>query len=955
MTVRAGLIAISLILVAALIISLYAGAVQLGVVPQGATSGNLSVSASGNPVNPGIYGVNVRSNDPEPTNAATLISQTPISYLRYPGGIIGERENLTTNAVYNYGGGQSTATFTTSSFINLCIQTGCKAIIQLPLEINSPSTAAFEVNFIEADLHFRPAYWELGNEPGGWSCFNSAWTKWPAGCNGGTDSIDFAQETKLYIAAVRSVDPSAQFVGLGGTGAGSGNNVQWITPLEEVNGPNLAAISIHSYVDGSGPAAATLSGFFSGLSSQYAVPNILLQARQAILAVCSTCSTQVFITEMGSANGGGSYGQYIGTYYDALFLAAEITEGLNFQAQDINAFAWNQQSAGFWNGQSVGPKETLYSTILSLMGTTEYNATVSGSPGVYTASTEQGGYTQVLIVNTNGATANVALAGSQLPTVNPTATLWAWTSSASTGQRLGEHERNGGPPGVLARASDRPRGDCLRNRHLWIQFAPPDFRSYVLRHPFGMARGGLPTDPRRSGRVVASGLVETGLDSPGRRCSDPLRLFDSGGGQLNLKAVIVFIGSILSVTILVGIALLLGVNVTLLNTAQPAPLSMLVDGQAGAPLSVAIGSSLAVVVTGGVTGGTAVLCTSLSSIPNSPDCYTVIDNGRFDSTGKWTVGNPPVNAPQASYTYWLFASYKPNDPSWTGASYSNAVEIQALGTTNVAFYINGAPLKPTFGNNTVAPISAITNYPNSQLTLQEAWVYPCSMGLGQQSFTTNSNGFWETNQTFSYPSACPGVRYATLQAWVTVGGFTTGKLSIYVYYTSPVNRLPATPPAPTNLTAMPELSNQGSSGVQLRWTQSPGGNTILNDSLYYGPSCSQFSRVVSLGVSTSYVLVSPPAGPYCFEVTSWNVAGESSPSNTAGICVQSLSCSISNQTGPGSSLPPLGFGIPGSLSLQLIGGIGLIAAGTVVVGLMRHLYIGGAVIVLGVFLVFLIP
>ena len=429
---RPGVIAIVLVLVALLVFSLYAGFVQLGVVPAGPTNGNLTVSGTGSPVNAGVYGLNVRNDDPLPTNPSQLLSSTPSTYLRWPGGILGEKTDAVNNTVYQYGGGSAPATVTTQQFISLCISINCKAIIQLPLEIDSPGTAAYEVSYIEHQLGFRPAYWELGNEPAGWSCFGVLWKNWGSACSGGSGGPSaFAQETKQYIQAVRNVDPTAQFIGLGGTGQGSGNNVEWITPLEQVNGPNLAAISIHSYVDGGGPAEATLSGFFSGLASQYALPNILIQARQAISVACSTCNTQVFVTEMGSANGGGSYGQYIGTYYDALFLAAEITQGLNFQAGDINAFAWNQQSSGWWNGATTGPKQTLYANILSLLGSTELNATVSSSQGVYTASTDGGGYTQVLIVNTNSAQASVNLAGSNLPDLNPVSTLWTWTSSSN--------------------------------------------------------------------------------------------------------------------------------------------------------------------------------------------------------------------------------------------------------------------------------------------------------------------------------------------------------------------------------------------------------------------------------------------------------------------------------------------------------------------------------------------
>jgi len=428
---RVGLAIVAVVLLVLLVASLYAGFFQLGIVPAGPVSGDLKISGpkTGTPIAPGFWGINVRSIDSSPSNTAQLLGATPMNYWRYPGGIVGERMDYSTDTIYGYGGGTSTPGFALPDFISACLSSGCHAILQLPLEINSPSTGAKEVQFVENNLGFKPAYWELGNEPGGWSCFGVPWANWGSACIGGTDPGTFAQVTKNYISAVRGVDPTAQFIGLGGTGQGSGNNVQWITPLEQVDGPNLAAISIHSYVDGSGPPAATLSGFFSGLASTHDLPNILSEARGAITSACHTCSTQVFVTEMGSANGGGSYGQYLGTYYDALFLAAEITEGLNSRAANLDPFAWNVGSGGFLNGQTPGPKYVLASVVFSKLGTTQLNSTVGGASGVYTVATFTSSATQVLAVNTNTAsTANIALAGSGLPSTN-SATLWTWTSS----------------------------------------------------------------------------------------------------------------------------------------------------------------------------------------------------------------------------------------------------------------------------------------------------------------------------------------------------------------------------------------------------------------------------------------------------------------------------------------------------------------------------------------------
>jgi hypothetical protein len=418
-------------LVAILALSSYGGLAEMGLISQTVPGGSATLGKAATPVPGAFWGVDVRSSDPEPSNAAALLRATPYTVLRYPGGIVGERDDLSTDTIYSYGGGSSHASFGTSAFVQLCEAISCRAIIQLPLEIDSPSTAVKEVQYVEGTLGFHPAYWELGNEPAGWSCYGVAWANWGSACTGGTSPSAFASESLAYAQAVRAVDPSAQFVGLGGTGQGSGQNVRWIQPLEEVAGHYLAAISIHSYVDGSGPAVATLQGFFGGLSSQYALPFVIQQAQSTIAAACATCATEVFVTELGSANGGGSYAQYIGGFDDAVFYAAEITQGLDFGAGNLDEFAWDIGSTGIVDSSGATyAKYTLASDLLSRMGSSEVNASVSGASNVFAAATEGNGATQLLVVNANAAGTSVSLAGSGLPS-DASATEYYWSGSGA--------------------------------------------------------------------------------------------------------------------------------------------------------------------------------------------------------------------------------------------------------------------------------------------------------------------------------------------------------------------------------------------------------------------------------------------------------------------------------------------------------------------------------------------
>ncbi|MGD1100203.1 MAG: hypothetical protein ABR888_07695 [Thermoplasmata archaeon] len=399
-----------------------------------ATPAQLKVSGAETPVSAAFYGVGIQVGTPLSSDTASLLSGTPIHYIRFPDGKSGDRMDLVNGTLYTPGEANATQpAVTLPDFISACEAIDCQAIIQLPLEIDSPGTAAYEVNYIENSLHFDPAYFELGNEPGGWTCYGTPWADWGSGCTGGTDPTTYAQEVGTYISAVRAVDPSAQFVGLGGTGSGNSNDSSWIAPLEEEDGHNLAAISIHSYVDDHipSPDTVTLSNFFTGLSSPSSIPNILTSARQAVRAACPTCSTQVFVTEMDAVSGGQPLGSYLPTFYNGVFFAAEVTQGLNFQASNIDPFTWESEESGLITSSGPAARYTVESAFLSRLGPDEFNATVNIS-GVYVAVTGGNGSTELLLVNTNTSTSvNVLLTSSGLG-LSGVADLWTWTSSESS-------------------------------------------------------------------------------------------------------------------------------------------------------------------------------------------------------------------------------------------------------------------------------------------------------------------------------------------------------------------------------------------------------------------------------------------------------------------------------------------------------------------------------------------
>ncbi|MGC2289838.1 MAG: hypothetical protein WA688_08290, partial [Thermoplasmata archaeon] len=95
------------------------------------------------PISPEFWGVNVavaqRFND---TDAAS-VAATPVTYLRFPGGTLAEEYNYTTGVLTENNGTQIQATTSTPEFVKACHQMGCEAILQLPAEIDQPSTAAY--------------------------------------------------------------------------------------------------------------------------------------------------------------------------------------------------------------------------------------------------------------------------------------------------------------------------------------------------------------------------------------------------------------------------------------------------------------------------------------------------------------------------------------------------------------------------------------------------------------------------------------------------------------------------------------------------------------------------------------------------------------------------------------------------------------------------------------------
>jgi hypothetical protein len=381
-----------------------------------------------------IWGVDLRPEYRVGSATTAEVQGTPITYVRWPGGAIADRFNMSTGAVYFP---SSTAPTNESEFVTWCRSVGCQAILQVPGEIDSPSTAAWEVAYTEHRLGFSPAYWEIGNEPGLWTHFGQPWSAWKSSRTSTATPQTYAELVHQYIAAMRAVDPSIRIIGLPGVGLGAYFDPAWISSTVAVNGPNLSAVAIHVYPAQSGPSHPTLSAFFASLSGRSSISVRMVADDQAIAAACPTCGPiAVFVTELGSGSqGGGSWGSYMSGYPEVPFVAAELSQAVasNVTSTELYCLEGTYSGSLFGPTGRAHPLDLLYADLLSHLGPVGIATGVSGPvSGVYAIGSEpaNGSSASVMVVNTNVTSSVVLnLTGPGFPAAG-SYSLWWWNSSS---------------------------------------------------------------------------------------------------------------------------------------------------------------------------------------------------------------------------------------------------------------------------------------------------------------------------------------------------------------------------------------------------------------------------------------------------------------------------------------------------------------------------------------------
>jgi hypothetical protein len=402
-------------------------------------NGSVGPGLAPNVISPEFWGANVRPNYVLGTGASSTYRSAGLSVVRWPGGATADRLNVTANRIYNDNGTYSTPPSNESDFVTWCRSVGCSAVIGLPGEINSPSTAAYYVQYTEKVLHFTPMDWEIGNEPFQWTHFGSPWSAWSAAQSANATPASYAEVVHSYIAAIRAVDPSAHVLGLPGVGQGAYGEAGWIRATVAVNGPNLSGVAIHVYpAGGTVSGAATLSGFFATLNGTSSLSNRLSGDRAAVAAACPSCrSVPVLVTELGSGTQGGGYNAYMTSFPDVPYLASEAVQAFVGNVTQIDIYAFQATYGGsllLANG-TASLTGLLYEQLLSRVGpvlsSTLPAPAGSGLSGIVTR-TAAASSTSVFVSNTNLTRAFTVVLRGTTSSNAFTSTLVTWNNSTST-------------------------------------------------------------------------------------------------------------------------------------------------------------------------------------------------------------------------------------------------------------------------------------------------------------------------------------------------------------------------------------------------------------------------------------------------------------------------------------------------------------------------------------------
>jgi hypothetical protein len=379
------------------------GQVSSAITSNGVATLTIASPSQALPLPPGFWGADVVASYPFGSGAAAKINATPVTYLRYPGGVLGEELNYTSNVITATSGKVSVANTSVRAFIRSCLTIDCHAILQLPAEINDSYTAAYYASYVVNTLHFQPAYWEIGNSVPGWTHFGVPWVGWTTPTKTNATPLQFAQLVDTYITAVRSVDPSALFIALGAAMGAPGYDQTWITDLTLIDGHTLSGISVHSYTMGTSPPFPTWPELLANLNGKYSLPDQVTADRGYILTTCANCALQLFVTEANVAEV-DSYATLDSTFAGALYVAADTAQALDLRLTNLDWYCYECNFSGSWKNSSTqqfGLQYTLLSKMMPMLGKETLATNVTGLSTFYAAATYGPSGYALLLVNSN--------------------------------------------------------------------------------------------------------------------------------------------------------------------------------------------------------------------------------------------------------------------------------------------------------------------------------------------------------------------------------------------------------------------------------------------------------------------------------------------------------------------------------------------------------------------------
>jgi Fibronectin type III domain len=388
-------------------------------------------------VTPEYFGVDVRNDQPFSTvNAEQLANARTLTW-RYPGGGQAEFFNVSTNKQVVYG--NITEANSPSNVVAKCELVHCHLIFQLPAEIDSPSTDAYYVSYVENTLHFTPFMWELGNEPAHFRNFTRPWTEWPDWQSLGgvlnATPLSYAAILPSLVSAIRSVDHTTPISAIGGTGSTASNAYIWYYDVAASVGPEIQYVSIHSYLGGG--QKTTTSFFYQPLTTTLnRLPISLPKIYSMILSACPSCTNLKVILSEDGASIQPTNSKFEMGFPMAMWDAFETIQASEGGAASVDLFAFRQSYPGSFlvnNNPNLNPSYFYAKDITPLLGNVvenvTYNAVDSGdlNVGVWWASPNNWSMVLVNIDTTNSQL--VQWGGSGFPTTGEIE-VYIWNSTA---------------------------------------------------------------------------------------------------------------------------------------------------------------------------------------------------------------------------------------------------------------------------------------------------------------------------------------------------------------------------------------------------------------------------------------------------------------------------------------------------------------------------------------------